>query len=133
MIVDTSALIAVLLGEKEATEFARLMAARPVRVSAATLVEVRIVVESRTGAPGRRRLEDLLTVIGAEVVPVDEKQALVASEAYRDYGRGTGHRAALTFGDCFSYALASTRREELLFKGDDFGHTDVRCAADVSP
>lgn len=129
MIVDTSALLAVLLGEDEAPTFAQLMAARSVRISAATLVEARIVIESRVGAAARRRLEDLLHTVQAEVVPVDEEQAVVASEAYRDYGRGSGHAAGLNFGDCFSYALASTRRDELLFKRDDFGHTDIRRAA----
>ncbi|WP_147916631.1 type II toxin-antitoxin system VapC family toxin [Ruania zhangjianzhongii] len=129
MIVDTSALIAVLLGEDDAPVFARLLAARPVRISAATLVEARIVIESRVGPAARRRLEDLLHTIQAEVVPVDEEQAFVASEAYRDYGRGSGHAAGLNFGDCFSYALATTRREELLYKGEDLGHTDIRRAA----
>ena len=126
MIVDTSALIAVLLGEPEAAGLAEAMATRPVAISSATLVEARIVVESKTGSRGRRRLEELLETVRAEVVPVDERQAMLATEAYRDYGRGSGSPARLNFGDCFSYALAMARREELLFIGDDFGHTDVR-------
>lgn len=128
MIVDTSALIAVLLGESEAAAFAEAMATRRVALSAATLAEARIVVESKAGSQGRRRLEALLETVRAETVPVDERQAMLATEAYRDYGRNSGSPARLNFGDCFSYALAVARRDELLFKGDDFGHTDIKQA-----
>lgn len=129
MIVDTSALVAILAGEPEAPAFARALAgARRPRISAATLVEARIVIESRLGPVQRRRLDALLREADVEVVPFDEHQAAVAADAYRDYGRGRGHPARLNLGDCYSYALAAVTNEPLLFKGDDFAHTDLRTA-----
>ena len=128
MIVDTSALIAVLLGEPEADEFGRTLMGGGARLSSATLVEARIVAHSRLEATGARKLASILEAARAEVVPVDERQADAASEAYRRYGRGSGHPARLNFGDCFAYALATIADEPLLYKGDDFVHTDVRSA-----
>lgn len=129
MIVDTSALIAILLGEPGARPFLRRLVAEPVAISAATLVETRIVMSTRRGALGGRRLQALLRDVEAEVVAVDAEQADAASDAYRDFGRGSGHPARLSYGDCFSYALAAVRNEPLLFKGDDFAHTDVKRVA----
>lgn len=130
MIVDSSALIAILLREPEAESYATALARHSVRISAATLVEVRIVVEAKAGPTARRRLDALLRLVGAEIVAVDEEQATIAADAYRDFGRGSGHAASLNFGDCFSYALAASTGEPLLYKGDDFGHTDIRTAVE---
>ncbi|UFU04267.1 type II toxin-antitoxin system VapC family toxin [Ruania suaedae] len=128
MIVDTSALVAVLLGEGDAEAIADALARGPVRISAATLVEARVVLLATVGPEGRRRLDALLQEAEVEVVPTDAAQADIAADAYRDYGKGTGHPAALNLGDCFSYALATARREPLLYKGENFSHTDVRPA-----
>ena len=131
MIIDTSALFAILAEEHEAPAFRRAIAESPrPRISAATLVEARVVVEARLGPQRRRRLDALLRESRAEVVPFDEEQATIASDAYRDYGKGSGHPAQLNLGDTYSYALASQTGEPLLFKGEDFGHTDLRRAVD---
>lgn len=127
--VDTSALVAVLRGEDDAPAFEEaLAAASVVRVSAATLVETGVVIDAARDPVISRRLDELLTVVGAVVEPFTAEQAGVARAAYRDFGRGSGHPARLNLGDCFSYALARTAGEPLLFKGDDFGHTDVDLA-----
>lgn len=126
MIVDTSAFVAVLFGEPEARQFLDLMReADAVRTSAATLVETAIVVDSGQDARGSRRLDRLLKLLNVDVVPLSVEQAHAARAAYRDFGRGSGSQAQLNFGDCFSYALASVASEPLLFKGDDFVHTDL--------
>jgi ribonuclease VapC len=125
MVVDTSALVAILTGEPERARFiASLEAADSVRLSAGTLLETSILIESRYGAEGLRDLDLFLATAGAEVVPVDSDQVIVARRAYSRFGKGR-HQARLNFGDCFAYALAITRAEPLLFKGDDFIHTDV--------
>ncbi|WP_159621900.1 type II toxin-antitoxin system VapC family toxin [Ruania rhizosphaerae] len=126
MIVDTSALVAVLLGEEDAEAIADALARGPVRISAATVVEARVVLLAKVGPHGRRRLDALLLEADVEIVPTDAAQADVAADAYRDYGKGTGHPASLNLGDCFSYALATVLREPLLYKGGDFSHTDIR-------
>ena len=129
MIIDTSALFAILADEPERESFTRAIAeARHPRISAATLVEARVVVEVRLGPRQRRRLDALLRTLEIEVVPFDEEQAAIAGDAYRDYGKGSSHRARLNLGDCYSYALASQTGEPLLYKGDDFVHTDLRPA-----
>ncbi|WP_163542465.1 type II toxin-antitoxin system VapC family toxin [Occultella kanbiaonis] len=128
MIVDTSALIAILVGEPAARTFARALAESEVKISAATLVEARAVVTSKLGPTHLRQLDALLRETQVLVVPFDEQQAAVAGDAYRDFGRGSGHPARLNLGDCFSYALAATTGEPLLFKGRDFNHTDLRSA-----
>lgn len=129
MIVDTSAVVAILFAEDDAAVYAEAIEAAARRaISAAGYVEAGAVVD-RTGDPvARRRLDELLSVAGISIEPVTADQARVAREAYRDFGKGSGHRAGLNFGDCFAYALARVRGEPLLWKGDDFGHTDVTAA-----
>lgn len=129
MIVDTSAVIAILTGEPEREHFVSLLRqARYVHMSAATYLEATIVAD-RTGDPVlSRRIDELLTSLRAELVDVTADHARIARMAYRDFGRGSGHPARLNFGDCFSYALAKERRAPLLCKGDDFVHTDVQLA-----
>ncbi len=125
MVVDTSALMAIVLGEPERRRFLEAMEAAEVRLlSVGTRVETGIVVEGRHGAEGARELERFLAQARIELVPVDAAQGYAALEGFRLYGKGR-HRAALNLGDCFSYALAITRGEPLLCKGDDFVHTDV--------
>jgi ribonuclease VapC len=125
MVIDTSAILAIFLDEPEAADFERRIAADPVRlISAATLVEAAIVIESRLGEPGGRELDLWLHRLGAETVPVDAEQVEMARRAWRRYGKGR-HPAGLNYGDCFAYALARTRDETLLFKGDDFARTDL--------
>jgi ribonuclease VapC len=126
VIVDTSALIAILRDEPEAPACARAIeAASRRRISAANFVEAAIVIDGSRDPVASRRFDDLLREAQAEIEPVTEAQARIAREAYRDFGRGSGHAARLNFGDCFAYALARTTGEPLLFKGDDFTHTDV--------
>jgi len=126
VIVDSSAFLAVLLGEPEGDPFLTILEDNPVALSAATLAESQIVLRARRGAPVLAAFDELLRAADAVVVPVDEHQARVASDAYARFGRGSGHPARLNYGDCFSYALAISRDEPLLYKGDDFVHTDVR-------
>jgi ribonuclease VapC len=129
VIIDTSALIAILRAEPEASVYARAIeSARARRLSAASYVEVGAVIDRAGDAVASRRVDELLAVtdIGIEAVSAD--QARIAREAYRDFGKGSGHSAGLNFGDCFSYALAKARGEPLLFKGEDFGHTDITTA-----
>lgn len=129
MIVDTSALIAILHDEPEATACIRALYAAPnCRISAASFLEAGIVVDSARSPVPSRRLDDLLRQAGVIIEPVTEEQARIARAAYRDYGRGSGHPARLNFGDCFAYALARATGEPLLFKGDDFIHTDIKPA-----
>ncbi|MDQ0614253.1 ribonuclease VapC [Microbacterium sp. W4I4] len=129
MIVDTSVWMAIIMQEIEAEHFVDLIESRSVTISAGTLVETEIVVHRRRGEPALNELRELLRRVRAEIVSVDERQARIATDAYRRYGRGSGSPARLNYGDCFSYALAIARDEPLLFKGDDFVHTDVRVAA----
>lgn len=125
MVIDTSALVAILENEPERRSFIDAIAADPVRlVSAATLLEAGIVLESRRGEHAGRELDLFLHRAKVQVVPVDESQVEVARAAYRRYGKGR-HAAGLNFGDCFSYALAKVRGQPLLFKGDDFRLTDA--------
>jgi ribonuclease VapC len=125
MVIDTSALVAILRGEAEARRFAEAIeAGTPRLVSAATLLETSIVIESYSGEAGGRELDLLLHRAGIEVVPVDAEQAELARIAYRRFGKGR-NTAGLNYGDCFSYARAKATGEPLLFKGDDFRATDV--------
>ena len=128
MVIDTSAVIAILAGEPEEIEFLRRMAAAPkLRMSAASLVEAASVLMLRGSGDVEYKLDPFLARAGVEIVPVDEPQALLAREAYRRFGKGR-HKAGLNFGDCFSYALAIATGERLLFKGGDFSRTDVGVA-----
>lgn len=129
MIVDTSALVAILKEEPDADLFTRALAiADSALMSAANFVEVAMVIDGRRDAVASHQLDNLITYTRIGIEPVDEAQARVARQAFRDYGKGSGHPAMLNFGDCFSYALASVTGQPLLFKDDDFGHTDIRSA-----
>jgi ribonuclease VapC len=126
VIIDTSALIAILRDEPDARRFAdAIEAASERRISAATYVEVGAVIDGARDAVASRRVDELLEVARITIEPVTATQARIAREAYRDFGRGSGHPAGLNFGDCFAYALAREIGEPLLFKGDDFSQTDV--------
>lgn len=128
MVVDTSALVAILLREPGAEAFERALASARVRlVSAVTRVELSFVIEGRKGDAGRADLELLLQAGGFEVVSVTPQQATIAIDAFRRFGKGR-HPAGLNIGDCFSYALAKATDHPLLFKGDDFPRTDIRAA-----
>jgi ribonuclease VapC len=125
MVIDTSAIIAILLDEPERAAFDRHIEADPVRlVSAVGRVEAGIVIETRKGVAGRRRLERFLHLIASDIVTVTPEQAEIALEAFRLFGKGR-HRAGLNIGDCFAYAAAKATGERLLFKGDDFTQTDI--------
>ncbi len=125
MVLDTSAMVAILVSEPEADRLVAAVDADHTRlVSAATVVEASLVILGRFGEAGEPQLDRLLRTIGAEVVPVGEEQVGIARDAALRYGRGR-HAAALNFGDCFSYALSIARNEPLLFVGDDFSKTDV--------
>ena len=129
MILDTSAVIAILRDEPDAAAFAEAIeqAARR-RISAVNYVEAAAVIDGSRDPIASRRFDELLREADVTIEAVSENQARIARAAYRDFGRGRGHPAKLNFGDCFAYALAKARREPLLFKGDDFAHTDVRRA-----
>jgi ribonuclease VapC len=128
MVVDTSALVAILFDEPEAERFGRALAAAPLRLlSAITRVELSFVIEGRKRDAGRADLERLLQHGAFEVVSVTPQQTGIAIDAFRRFGKGR-HRAGLNIGDCFSYALAMSTGGPLQFKGDDFSHTDVRSA-----
>ena len=128
MVVDTSALLAVLFGEPERDAFIDLLAdADDPIVSAASLVEASIVVQSRTGDGGVGDLDGLLAAASVRCVAVDQAQALLARECFARFGKGRS-AAGLNFGDCFSYALAKVMDRPLLFKGSDFDKTDVTSA-----
>jgi len=126
MIIDTSAIIAILRDEPEAMSFARAIAdATDRRVSAVNFVESAVVIDASRDPIATRRFDDFITEANILIEPVTKFQAQIARDAYRDFGKGSGHPAKLNFGDCFSYALAKVSGEALLFKGDDFVHTDI--------
>ncbi|MSO93190.1 MAG: type II toxin-antitoxin system VapC family toxin [Rhodospirillales bacterium] len=128
MVIDTSAIFALLLGEADAPRVARAIEAHSPRLlSAANLLEASIVIESRKGEAGGRDLDLLLYRAAIEVVPVDHDQAEIARGAWRRFGKGR-HPAGLNYGDCFAYALATSRRMALLFSGADFTKTDIQPA-----
>jgi ribonuclease VapC len=128
MIVDTSALVAVLDQEPEAERIVRTLASAAERVlSAANLVEVGIVMQARRGDDGARDLDLLLAKLRIDIAEVTASQADIARKAFRRFGRGR-HAANLNFGDCFAYALAKETSAPLLFKGNDFGRTDLTVA-----
>lgn len=125
MIVDTSAIIAILHREPEADDFLRAISSAQCRMSVGSYLETAIVADSAGSPALSRHFDDLVHEAKLNLEPVTFEQMQLARQAYRDYGRGGGHPARLNFGDCFAYALARTSREPLLFKGDDFNHTDI--------
>jgi ribonuclease VapC len=125
MVIDTSALLAILFDEPERRRFNEAVAADPTRlISAASFLETAILIGSRSGEAGGRDLDLFLHRAEIALVPFDADQAEIARRAFDRYGKGR-HPAALNFGDCFAYALSKASGEPLLFKGDDFSHTDV--------
>ncbi len=128
MIVDTSAILAILFREEDSFRFERAISTAPSpRMSAVTLVEAAMVAEARGGFGAGQDLDDLVERVGIQVIPVTGEQARAARNAWRCYGKGK-HPAALNLGDCFVYALARTAGEPLLFKGGDFALTDIDAA-----
>jgi len=128
VIVDTSALLAILLGEQDAERYERAVAAAwPRRMSTVALLEAAMVVESRGGIAAGEELDEFVARAEIELVAVTPEQTVAARRAWRRFGKGN-HPAALNFGDCFAYAVASTTGEPLLFKGDDFARTDIEAA-----
>ena len=129
MIVDSSALVAIVRREPEADAFTKVIseAASPT-ISVATFFETAIVLDSKRDPVISGELDRFCSSANMQFLPVDETQARIARQAYRDFGRGSGHPARLNFGDCFAYAAAKALDEPLLYKGTDFGQTDVRSA-----
>ncbi len=129
MVIDSSALYAILSDEPERRRFNEAIeAAESSLISVASFVETSIVIETRLGAEGLRDLDLFLSVAGIELVEIDIEQGHAARRAFSEFGKGR-HPAGLNFGDCFSYALARVRGERLLFKGDDFAKTDIERAS----
>jgi ribonuclease VapC len=126
MIIDTSAIIAILRDEPEAHFCARAIAeASNRRVSAVNYVEAAVVIDASGDPIASRRVDDFFKAAQISIEAITETHAQIARHAYRDFGKGSGHPAKLNFGDCFAYALAKTSGEPLLFKGNDFIHTDI--------
>lgn len=131
MIIDTSAIIAILRAEPDAPAFAEAIAtAETCTMSAANFLEAAVVIDGSRDPIASRRFDEFMRTAEIAIAPVTENQVRIAREAYRDFGKGSGHSAGLNFGDCFAYALAKEAQEPLLFKGKDFAHTDVRPALD---
>ncbi|MBS9477644.1 type II toxin-antitoxin system VapC family toxin [Ancylobacter radicis] len=128
MILDTSALVAILYREPEAAAFAqRIHDADICRISVATHVELSMVIENQLGPEGMRQAEAFFRRAGIVIEPVTVEQGELARQAFLDFGKGR-HKAGLNFGDCFAYALAKATGEPLLFKGNDFSQTDIVAA-----
>jgi ribonuclease VapC len=126
MIIDTSAIIAILRDELEAEFCARAIADASNRcVSAVNYVEAAVAIDASGDPIASRRVDECFKIAQISIEAVTETHAQIARDAYRDFGKGSGHPAKLNFGDCFAYALAKSRREPLLFKGNDFTHTDI--------
>jgi ribonuclease VapC len=129
MIIDTSAIIAILKKEPDAETYAFALSEKKSKlISAANFLETSIVVDANGDPILSRRFDDLLSLAQVQIEPVTEAHARLARAAYNDYGKGSGHPAKLNYGDCFSYALAKATGQELLFKGNDFSETDVTSA-----
>jgi ribonuclease VapC len=129
MIVDSSALIAILRNEPEAQAFSETIEkTQSVRISAGTLFEASMVADKFRDPKVSARFDEIVELSRMVIEPVTADHARIARKAYQDYGKGSGHPANLNFGDCFSYALAREKREPILYKGDDFVHTDLRSA-----
>lgn len=134
MIIDTSALIAILRAEDDAGDMALAIERAEVRkISAANYLETAVVIDASRDPIASRRFDQLVDTAELRVEPVTHDQARIARDAYRDFGKGSGHKASLNFGDCFAYALAKSTGEPLLFKGNDFGHTDITPAPLAPP
>ena len=128
MVLDTSAIAAILFAEDEAERFPEAIVDDPLRlISAGTALECSLVIESKLGEAGGRELDLLLLRSGIGIIPFNAEQLTVARQAFRRFGKGQ-HVAGLNYGDCFSYALSMTSGEPLLFKGGDFANTDIRAA-----
>jgi ribonuclease VapC len=131
MIVDTSAMIAILRDEPDAELFANAIAsAKTRRVSAVNYVEAAAVIDGSRNPIASRRFDEFCREVAFTIESVTSEQAEVAREAYKDFGKGSGHPAQLNFGDCFAYALAKVLSEPILFKGNDFKNTDLDSALD---
>ena len=129
MIIDASAIIAVLRDEPEAAAFSKAIeSAGKRRISAVNFLEAAIVIDGSRDPVTRRKFDDFCAKAGIVIEPVTEMHARIAREAYRDYGKGSGHPAGLNLGDCFAYALARTTGSRLLFNGNGFTHTDIKPA-----
>jgi ribonuclease VapC len=129
--VDASAIIAIAFNEPEREEFlGYILSSKRALISAPTLVEIRIVVRARANEQASNFVDEFLSTPIFEIIPVDKAIADVATPAYVNFGKGTGHPAQLNFGDIFSYALAKSKDIPLLFKGADFGQTDIRSCGD---
>ncbi|WP_024586770.1 type II toxin-antitoxin system VapC family toxin [Aliihoeflea sp. 2WW] len=129
MVVDTSALVAILRAEEEAEAFLLALGHAPgPMMGASTYVEAGLVMSNDLSPRGFERLNLLIEKVAIEIIPMGRTEAVVAIKAHQRFGRGSGHAAGLNFGDCFSYALAKSRNMPLLFKGDDFVHTDIEPA-----
>ncbi len=129
MIVDSSVIVAILKDEPDGLVLSKkLDSADSLSMSAASYLESSIVLDKQRDPILSAGLDDLIEDANIVIEPVTAAQAKIARQAYRDYGKGSGHPANLNFGDCFSYALAREKREPLLYKGDDFEHTDLRAA-----
>ncbi|HVP83390.1 MAG TPA: type II toxin-antitoxin system VapC family toxin [Rhizomicrobium sp.] len=129
MIVDSSAIVAILRQEPGSQDLLNAIVSEArCAMSAASFLETAIVVDAEDDPVASRELDNFLQKTAIAIKPFDETQARIAREAYRDFGKGSGHKAQLNFGDCFAYALAKAMNEPLLYKGTDFSHTDVRPA-----
>ena len=127
MIVDSSALVAIIHGEPGYERLQRQMvfAAKPPRMSSVNFLETAIVIDGKRDPKASRKLDDLIKELEIELIDFTPEHARLARAAYRDFGKGSGHPAKLNFGDCMAYALAQSEREPLLYVGDDFTHTDL--------
>jgi ribonuclease VapC len=126
MIVDTSAIVAILRDETGAESFANAIAGAKIRrVSVVSYVEAAAVIDGSRNPIASRRFDDFFREASFTIEEVTVEQAKIAREAYKDFGKGSGHPAQLNFGDCFAYALAKAMSEPILFKGQDFNHTDL--------
>ena len=129
MIVDSSAIVAILKQEPDWRIFAAsLDASEEIYLSAGTYLEISVVIGRLNDPVMNRQIDELMEEFSILIEPFTGEQARIARQAYRDFGKGSGHRANLNFGDCFAYALARVKREPLLYKGDDFVHTDLKSA-----
>lgn len=132
MIVDSSAIVAIVCGESDADRYIEALAGSPSSLmSAGTYLECGIVIDANGDPVLSRRLDELMEVAGVSIAPVTDHQARIARQAYRDFGKGSGHPARLNMGDCFAYALALDSGDTLLYKGSDFSETDISPALSV--